>query len=64
MVQKIAGNAGVAFAPLDPISDDGPLAEYFQAAVPEQSAQELVKSLRLMPNVRAAYIKPAGRPPR
>lgn len=64
MVNEIAGDTGVAFEPLDPVHKEGSLGEYFQACVPEQSAQELVKVLRQRPDVRAAYVKPAGRPPR
>lgn len=51
--------AGIALQPLDPESDDGPLAAYF-GAQPEDVglAERVAAALRILDGVAAAYVKP------
>ncbi|PYL62036.1 MAG: hypothetical protein DMF24_05395 [Verrucomicrobia bacterium] len=52
---------GVKFEPI--AVDDECLSEFFHADVPEGRARSLVGLLRNLPEIRAAYVKPAGEPP-
>jgi len=69
VVVKVSGQErallpGVPFVPLHPGASDPELAGWYAVEVEgAQAAERLVRELRQVPGVEAAYVKPADTPP-
>jgi len=58
-----ANDFGLTLKALHPESDDPVLSCWFSAEVDSAKATEFIESLRKMPEVTAAYVKPRAEPP-
>jgi len=61
IVKHLNQTYGVQFHPVS--SKQEYLSGFFHADVPEERAYSLAGLLRNLPEIRAAYVKPAGEPP-
>jgi hypothetical protein len=59
----MAKSLGFALQAIHPLSDDPGLARWFRAEVDNHKAAEFVQTLRAIPEVTAAYVKPAAEVP-
>ena len=63
-IEQILQSLGARLVPLHPGTDDPSLNRYFTVNLPDTTrAEELVRQLRTLTGVEAAYAKPAGKPP-
>jgi len=60
---ETAKSFGLALEAIHPQSNDPKLARWFRAEVENGKAAEFVQTLRAIPEVTAAYIKPAAKAP-
>jgi len=58
-----ARDFGLTLQAVHPGSDDPTLSRWFSAEVENAKATEFVESLRKIPEVTAAYVKPRAEPP-
>lgn len=60
---EMARRFGFALEAIHPQSEDPTLARWFRAEVENNKAAEFVQTLRAIPDVTAAYVKPAAKAP-
>jgi hypothetical protein len=63
-IEEVLRGYGAVLVPLHPGSDDPALRRYFAINLPRsEHAEALLRRLRPLPGIEAAYLKPSGEPP-